>query len=223
MHPVLRRVVDHRSETSLATQFRRKRFEFFMDQISILSLPVKILDVGGEQVFWERMGLAGLVDHQITILNIISPAITFPNFHGAVGDATNLAGFSDQEFDLVFSNSVIEHLGTFQSQQRMAGEVLRVGRCYFVQTPNRFFPLEPHFLVPFFQFFPKGLRIAMIRRFDLGWYQRTPDLQQARQLICTHRLLSESELRRLFPNGELYKEKIFGLTKSFSIYRIMAG
>ena len=112
MHPVLRRVVDHRSETSLATQFRRKRFEFFMDQISILSLPVKILDVGGEQVFWERMGLAGLVDHQITILNIISPAITFPNFRGVVGDATNLAGFSDQEFDLVFSNSVIEHLGT---------------------------------------------------------------------------------------------------------------
>ena len=67
--------------------------------------------------------------------------------------------FKDKSFDAVFSNSVIEHVGTFEDQKMMANEVIRVTNFYFIQTPNLYFPIEPHFLVPFFQFssFFKGI------------------------------------------------------------------
>ena len=74
-----------------------------------------------------------------------------------VGDAVDMPGISDGAFDVVFSNSVIEHVETYENQRRMAAEIRRVGRRYFVQTPNRHFPLEPHFLVPGFQLLPYPL------------------------------------------------------------------
>ena len=74
------------------------------------------------------------------------------------------------EFDIVFSNSVIEHLGDIEGQRRMAKEIRRVGKYYYLQTPNRNFPVEPHFQFPFFQFLPKWLRTAIVRRWSIGWY-----------------------------------------------------
>jgi len=118
---------------------------------------------------------------------------------------------------MVFSNSVIEHLGSFDRQQRMAMEVQRVGKCYFIQTPNRYFPLEPHFLLPFFQFYPPRLQIALARRYNLGWYRRQTDIHQAASLVRSHRLLSAREVRALFPNGVLHRERVLGLTKSFMV------
>lgn len=223
MQPFLRRIVDHRSGDSLAHRFRQKRFDFFKECISGFSLPMTILDLGGEQVYWERMGLAGVEEFQITILNLQFPSVTYSNLLAAKGDAANLAGFQDKGFDLVFSNSVIEHLGSYAAQQAMAREVRRVGKSYFIQTPNRYFPLEPHFLLPFFQFYPNWLRIGLVRRFNLGWYKKISEAEQAQQLIASHRLLSEGELRDLFPDGTVYKETLLGLTKSLTIYQIMAG
>ncbi|MEO7648000.1 MAG: methyltransferase type 11, partial [Gemmatimonadaceae bacterium] len=124
----------------------------------------------------------------------------------------------DAEFDVVFSNSVIEHLGNFAAQMRMANEVRRVGKRYFIQTPNLFFPLEPHFLVPGFQFFPLGLRAWMVSSFDVGWYRRIPDLHQARAEVESVRLLSRTDLRRLFPEARIYKERFAGIVKSFVAY-----
>jgi hypothetical protein len=223
VHPFLSRVVNHRSEYSLAHKFRQKRFDFFLNCISCLSPPITILDVGGEQVFWERMGMAGDEDYQITLLNILPQATSCSNLDVMIGDAVDMTCFSDHEFDLVFSNSVIEHLGKFELQQRMAFEVRRVGKCYFIQTPNRFFPLEPHFLVPFFQYYPIWLQVALIERFNLGWYPRIQDPHAARRLIESHRLMNEKELLELFPDGQVYQEKIFWLIKSLTVYRVMAG
>lgn len=218
MNSLLGKIVNHRHESSLATSFRRKRFELFLSLITPLSKPVRILDVGGEQRFWEVMGLGDHQDYQFVILNIYPPVVTRPNFRAHIGDATDLGRFSDREFDFVFSNSVIEHLGSYANQQRMAHEVRRVGKNYFVQTPNKYFPLEPHFLVPFFQFFPFKLQVALIQRFRLGWYQKIPDREEAKWHVRSHRLLTKGEMLDLFPDGHLYKEKVFGLTKSFISY-----
>jgi len=174
--------------------------------------------MGGTQVFWETMGFTGSKDYRVTLLNLHLPEVTLPNFSGLVGDAANLDEFSDKEFDVVFSNSVIEHLGNFQDQQQMARQVQRVGKLYFVQTPNRFFPVEPHFLLPFFQFFPLWVQVELIRRFDLGWYEKIPDKDRAREHVLSHRLLTEREMVTLFPEGQLYKERFFGMTKSFIAY-----
>lgn len=218
MNRYLRRVVDNRDQASFSAAFRRKRFQLFLELIDRLPRPVAILDVGGEPRFWEVMGLAGDPDFQVILLNQMPVQISWPNLRCVLGDAADLSRFADQQFPAVFSNSVIEHLGSFSRQQRMATEVQRVGEHYFVQTPNRYFPLEPHFLLPFFQFFPERLQIALIRRWDLGWYPRIPDHQQAAQHIRSHRLLAESEMRLLFPKCRLYKETVLGMVKSLTAY-----
>jgi hypothetical protein len=213
------RIVDNRSESSLATAFRRQRFELFNSLLARFPVPVKVLDVGGNQRFWELMGLAGNNDIQITIVNLFPQATEYSNLHAKVGDACDLNEFENNSYEIVFSNSVIEHLGSYENQERMANEVMRLGKKYYVQTPNRFFPIEPHFLVPFFQFFPLDIQIAMVRRFNLGWYKRIPEIEKARVHILSHRLLNQAELSELFPDGSIYREKIFGLTKSFVVFR----
>jgi hypothetical protein len=100
----------------------------------------------------------------------------------------------------------------------MVQEVKRVAKRYFLQTPNRNFPLEPHFLVPFFQFLPVATRVWLVRHFDVGWYKKIADPQQARELVESIRLLNKSELVRLFPEATLYEEKLLGLTKSYVVY-----
>jgi len=218
MKRLLQRLANNRDADSLAVALRRKRFRLLESFLLELTPPVTILDIGGVQRFWEQMGYAGKVDFQITLLNIIPQATAYPNLHFITGDACNLPDFGRRPFDIAFSNSVIEHLGSFDRQQRMAEGIKRVGKSYFIQTPNRYFPLEPHFLVPFFQFFPLAVQIFLLRSFDLGWYRRIPDYNQARQHILSHRLLTAKELRALFPGGALYREKLFGLTKSFIAY-----
>lgn len=217
MNRLLRSIVDNRNEASLSAAFRRKRFLHFLSWIADFPRPVSILDVGGEPRFWEVMGLAGDSDYQVVLLNTALFQTAHANLHPLVGDASDLSRFRERQFQAVFSNSVIEHLGSYNRQQRMAQEVQRVGQRYFVQTPNRYFPLEPHFLVPFFQFFPQLLQIALLRRFNLGWYAKTPDYEQAARLVRSHRLLSRRELSLLFPLGRLYPETVLGMVKSWTV------
>lgn len=216
---MLHKIFDHRQEATLAASFRRKRFQLLYTLVQELPCPVRILDVGGEQRFWEMMGLENIPDYQVVILNIVPQQVNWPNFRAMTGDATDLSQFADRSFDVAFSNSVIEHLGSYTNQQRMAEEIRRVGKAYYVQTPNRFFPLEPHFLLPFFQFFPFRLQVALQQRFNLGWYQKIPARKQAEAHVRSHQLLRRAELQALFPDGYVYSEKVFGLTKSFVVHR----
>jgi hypothetical protein len=115
----------------------------------------------------------------------------------------------------VHSNSTIEHVGDWDEQQRMAREVQRVGRRYFVQTPNRNFPIEPHFLMPFFQFYPAAWQVWLITHYAVGHYPRLENPAAARELLAHTRMLSESQFRRLFAGAKIYREKYYGLVKSF--------
>jgi hypothetical protein len=218
MNALLRRLADNRSPDSLATSLRRRRFARFLELIEGVKRPVSILDVGGDEGFWRTMGLAGDPDYRIALLNRYAVPTRSENCESLVGDATHMPELGDREFDAVFSNSVIEHVGDFEAQRAMAREIQRVGNRYFVQTPNRYFPIEPHFLVPLFQFLPVSLRVALVRRFDLGWYRRIPDAGEARRHVLAHRLLGEAEMRRLFPHATLEREKLFGLTKSLTAW-----
>jgi hypothetical protein len=72
--------------------------------------------------------------------------------------------FADGEFDVGFSNAVIEHVaGGRPGQRRFAHELCRVARRVFVTTPNRFFPLEVHTLVPFAHWLPPRPRKRVLR------------------------------------------------------------
>src|SRR6266550_9168705 len=210
--------VDVRDTGSLSTRLRRRRFAFFEALLDRLPKPVSILDVGGTPDFWQMMDSSEREDIEITLLNLIAIQRPPARFRCVVGDARNLTRFGDREFDVVFSNSVIEHVGNYADQQKMAEGVRRVGKRYFVQTPNRNFPIEPHFLVPLFQFLPITGRAWLLNHFDLGWYKREPDYQAAKREVEAIRLLTEGELMRLFPEGVLCKERFFGFTKSLTVY-----
>lgn len=208
------KLADNTNPGSVAARLRRRRFRLFGELISQLEPPVRVLDIGGTPAYWETVGPESHADLEVVILNREALPVRSPNFSSMTGDATDLTQFGSRAFDVAFSNSVIEHVGDWDAQRRMAKELVRVGRHYYVQTPNRLFPMEPHFLVPGFQFLPVELRTALVRRFDLGWYKRITDPQLAREHVLSHQLLSAGQMRRLFPDATLYRERVMGLTKS---------
>jgi hypothetical protein len=213
---MFKKIVDHRDNASLATHFRRRRFAFFLSLLAQVERPVSILDIGGTENYWKMMNLN---DDRvfITLLNLTNHEVALPNMTSVAGDARAIQE-GDLSFDVVFSNSVIEHVGTFQDQLKMAREVRRVGKRYFVQTPNKYFPLEPHFHFPFYQFLPLSVRVFLLRNFKLGWIPKTPDAGKARELVEEIRLISRNELMSLFPDALLFEERVFGMTKSFVAY-----
>ena len=213
------KLADHRQNNSLATQMRKKRFSLFNSFIETAPAPLKILDVGGTQAIWETEGFYKTSrDVEIVILNIKKIKVNQPNIKSIVGDAKDMSQFKDNEFDIIFSNSVIEHVGDYEYQKRMANEIKRVGKKYFMQTPNYYFPIEPHFLFPFFQFLPISIKVWLVTNFKLGWSKRITDKQEAKAFVNSVRLLNKKQLIDLFPNATITEEKFLGLSKSFMVY-----
>lgn len=212
---VIKGLADNSSGTSLATRMRRARFALFLSLLDNLDGHVEILDIGGTQEFWTLMTGGDPGEVRVTLLNIEHQPVSSAKFVSAVGDARAMPEFADKSFDVVFSNSVIEHVGSYAEQRRMANEVIRVGKRYFVQTPNKRFPLEPHFLFPFFQYLPHEARAQLVHRFDIGWYKRIPSLERARAEVKSIQLLTRRRFSDLFPGARIHDEKLLGLTKSF--------
>ncbi len=179
--------------------------------------PVTILDLGGKINFWENRDLAGNNDYKITIVNIEKEKSIYSNIETKMGDATDLSPFKDKSFDIAHSNSVIEHLYNFENQKKMASEIMRVGQKHIVQTPNKYFFLEPHYLIPFFQFMPDKLKYLILTKTKLSrlkiWNEKF-----ANQYIKEIRLLSLKEMKQLFPSSKIYFEKFLGMNKSFTTH-----
>ena len=112
--------------------------------------------------------------HVTLLNNDFAERPQLPYLSYVVGDAREMGMFPGRHFDICFSNSLMEHLGT-ADQRRVANEIRRVSKGYFVQTPNRYFPMEPHFLVPGWQFLPVSLRARLLQGRDLGWMKRERD------------------------------------------------
>ena len=175
-----------------------------------LTTETSVLDVGGTAYNWSLLPERP----RVVVLNLWTPdPASRDGLTWLVGDGLRLP-FRDGEFDVVFSNSVIEHVSTLENQRRFAEECRRVGRRYFVQTPNRFFPIDPHFATPFFHWLPRAWQRRLLRRFTL-WGVATkppPDLQERK--LRTIRLLDPVVMGRLFPDAEIWRERFLGLTKS---------
>jgi ubiquinone/menaquinone biosynthesis C-methylase UbiE len=151
-------------------------------------------------------------------LNLRKSPIRHQNIDSIQGDACDLSQFKDQEFDIVFSNSLIEHLFSRENQKKMADEARRVGKYYYVQTPNYYFPIEPHWIFPFFQFLPFHLKVFLTSHMSLGYYKKAPNKKAAINRVNEVKLLTEKEMRSLFPNGKVYREFMLGLKKSVTLY-----
>ena len=218
---VLKNMVSNKD--SISHSLRRKRFEIFkkfFKSVIAKKNSISMLDVGGTISFWERMEFVNEKKVKITLLNLGKQENNSgQNITCIVGDGCSMGSIKDQEFDVVFSNSVIEHVGTFEKQRQMANEIQRVGTSYFIQTPNYWFPFEPHFLMIGFQYLPVRIRAFLIRRFSLGWFDRITDYDESVKVASHIRLLKKRELGKLFPGATIIREKFLGLTKSFIVYK----
>lgn len=142
------RLADNGDAKSLASRLRASRFRLFADMLRSVPGKIRILDVGGSVVTWQRHRNELRENVHVTLLNKeFSSQPELPYVSYVLGDARAMGMFPDRHFDVCYSNSLIEHLGV-DGQALAAKEIRRVARGYFVQTPNRYFPLEPHFLVP---------------------------------------------------------------------------
>jgi hypothetical protein len=210
---LIHKIADNTSRQSLAHSMRSKRFQYFKRLLQRLDKPITILDIGGTQEYWVNMGFDDPCI-RITLLNLTAEETTSPNFSSVIGNATDLSNYADKSFDIVYSNSVIEHLFTKENQKKMADQVMRVGKYHFIQTPSYYFPLEPHFLFPGFQFLSKPIRTSLIRNFNLGHIPRKHSKNDARLIVDEIRLLTINEMKELFPQSFIWKEKFGGLVKS---------
>src|ERR1043166_5968787 len=87
----------------------------------------------------------------------------FPHVTAVQADGRDLP-FGDGTFELGFSNAVVEHVaGGREEQRRFVHELCRVAGRVFVTTPNRFFPIEVHTLVPFAHWLPRRPRDRVLR------------------------------------------------------------
>jgi ubiquinone/menaquinone biosynthesis C-methylase UbiE len=189
----------------------------FRSRINDIPKPFTILDIGGTQQYWQTMDFNddGI---SITLLNLYREHVSDLRCNSISGDATDLQQFPDKSVEVIHSNSVIEHLFTKDAQARMANEVRRVAKNYFVQTPNYFFPVEPHWIFPFFQFLPFTFRVWLTQHFSLGHIRKIPDRKEAEKQVREVRLLTYKELRELFPEATIYREKCLFFTKSYVAY-----
>lgn len=215
---IVENITNPNQKGSASHNFRSKRFEFFKSLLNKLHKPIKILDIGGTQAFWESLSF-NEPDVEITLLNLEVQETTHSNFKSVKGDATNLSEYADKSFDIVFSNSVIEHLFTKENQVLIANEVKRVGKNYFIQTPNYWFPIEPHWVFPCFQYLPFGMKVFLTNNFDLGHIKKVNNKKKAIEQVREIRLLTFKEMRQLFPDAEIYLEKFMGFNKSFVAYK----
>ena len=189
-------------------RWRETRYRRFIELCAVRP-DERILDVGaGAGGALERFNRENPII-ALDLEPLDSDWLDAPNVTVKVGDGTRLP-YGDREFPVIFSSSTIEHVPE-HLQQAFADEIGRVGQRFFVQTPNKWFPIEPHYQFPLFQFLPERVQKALNSRFSLGW--------RPRGQWEPVRLLSARDLRRLFPDAEIHRERVFGLTKSLMAVR----
>jgi hypothetical protein len=189
---------------------RMKRFVFLFD----LKATDRVIDVGGYEYNWTLTNTRPT----IVLVNLEPVASTVGKITRVQGDGRHLV-FPDNSFDIAYSNSVIEHVGGWRDQLDFAKEIARVAPRYYVQTPNKWFFVEPHLIAPFIHFFPTAVAIRLVRYLSVwGWVVK-PDLQQTSECLAGISLLGIREMRQLFPDAEIHRERFFGMTKSIIAVR----
>jgi hypothetical protein len=203
----------------LGNRFRQRRMREFMQLVEPLrgGRTVRILDLGGTAAYWRALpGLYRQPDVEITLLNLDADGERDSNLVAHRGDACNV-DFPDMNFDVVHSNSVIEHVGHWREMAKMAAEVRRLAPAYFVQTPNLWFPIEPHFKLPFVHWFPEPARIAALKA--AGRLSRDLPADEATLAVQRICLIKAAQMAALFPGARIWREKAYGLTKSLVAIR----
>lgn len=216
-------LVNHHKKNSFVNQFRQKRFELLKNGIEKLIQKdhFKILDIGGDIQYWKNIGWQhpACKIHLLNLYESKVPENETHQFSSSVGNGLSLE-YKKGEVDLIFSNSVIEHVGSYENQQIFAGEIRRVSDKYIVQTPSIWFPLEPHSLIPLFQFLPHPIRALLIMTFNINYFPKAKTYKAA--IIVSHSTLmfTHKRFKQLFPEAEIQVERFLGIPKSYTAIKL---
>jgi len=216
-------LVNHNKQGSFVNQFRQKRFDYLKNRIEklIQKGTFKILDIGGDIQYWKNIGWQHPAC-KIHLLNLYTseiPQSDTSQFTSSIGDGLALA-YQKGDVDLIFSNSVIEHVGSHENQQIFANEVMRVSDKYIIQTPSLWFPLEPHSLLPLFQFLPHPIRALLIMTFNINYFPKAKTYKAA--IVVSHSTLmfTHKRFKQLFPDAEIQVERFLGIPKSYTAIKL---
>ena len=216
-------LVNHHKKNSFVNQFRQKRFELLKNDIEKLIQKdhFKILDIGGDIQYWKNIGWQhpACKIHLLNLYESKVPENETHQFSSSVGNGLSLE-YKKGEVDLIFSNSVIEHVGSYANQQIFAGEVRRVSDKYIVQTPSIWFPLEPHSLIPLFQFLPHPIRALLIMTFNINYFPKAKTYKEAIKVSHSTLMFTHKRFKQLFPEAEIQVERFLGIPKSYTAIKL---
>jgi SAM-dependent methyltransferase len=190
--------------------FRTRRMARFMREFGV-SASTRILDVGGTPEIWSHLAL----QPKVVFTNLTAAAMGAAT--GVIADGRRLP-FRDHAFDIVFSNSVIEHIGDWRMREEFAAECRRVGHRYYIQTPDWWFPIEPHCIAPFIHWMPERIRERLVRFTPRGILEARAG--RPVDAFAHIDLLTCRDLAALFPDAEIWRERWCGLGKSLIAVRL---
>ena len=215
-------VTNYDSRKSIASRLRAKRIAVFLEMVEDVHREfghVEIIDLGGTETYWNIVPKEYLDARNVRITLVNLPSASTKKDHGpfrfVAADACDLAGFSDKSFHIAHSNSVVEHVGDWGRMIQFANELSRVSQKYYVQTPNYWFPVEPHSMTPFFHWLPRVVRIWLVLHLQLGHWKKAATREGATKLVVSAQLLKKKMLQQLFTDAEVLTERFFWLPKSF--------
>jgi hypothetical protein len=206
---VRRRLVE--GPGSVGQRARARRWDLVLELFPDLA-DMDVVDLGGRVSTW--LG-APVRPRSVHVLNLEGQDdADTETITTSYGDACALPSeLASRRYDLVFSNSVLEHVGGHERRSRFADSVHALADRHWVQTPYRYFPVEPHWLFPGMQFLPLSARSAIAQRWPLVHTRPDTRPDAVRDALWVE-LVSITELRHYFPGSEIHREQMAGLTKS---------
>ncbi|MFG3200931.1 class I SAM-dependent methyltransferase [Streptomyces sp. NPDC048192] len=208
---------------SLGERLRTARWERFRRCFPGIE-SMRVVDLGGTAEMWLR---APVRAKHVHLINLEEHPAELPDWITAeVADVTDPAVAAELSgsggYDLVFSNSTIEHVGGPSQRRKFVAAVEQLAPLHWIQTPYRYFPVEPHFVAPGFQFLPLAARARLVRHWPLV-HSRPDSAESAMNAVIGIELLTRAEMRHLFPRSALLGERVLGVTKSLIAVRREPG
>lgn len=219
---------DLTNKKSLRSMIRKKRVKHLVNLIDeIISTEgitkIRICDIGGTYRYWIIFPFEKFnkIKFEITLVNLQKImakesenyqqlfALENVEFIEEIGDGCNLSHVNDNEYHLSHSNSVIEHVGDWSRIKAFGAESKRIGKYHFIQTPNFWFPIEPHYFLPFIQYFPRPISTRLIMLF------KKRNFDTATSNFDENRMLSKKEFKFIYQDSHLITEWFFLMKKSF--------
>jgi hypothetical protein len=218
-----KKLTDNDNNNSVSTKLRRQRIAPLLKIIEELYInkgSVTIADIGGTEKYWQIAPNGFLNENKIEITIVNLPGSLVPNNNGPFkfveADACDLSCFENNSFDIAHSNSVLEHVGDWSRMKLFASEIRRISPLHFVQTPNFWFPIEPHCMTPFFHWLPQPIKIWLLMNYQLGHWSKADSVDQAVQDLESARLLNKKMLKELFKDSRIVTEWFCLFPKSFT-------